>query len=63
MNIKMAAFADEASRSIDGQIAAMKRNGIEFLEIRFVGENNIKNVSKEEAKEIYHKLVDNGMKV
>ena len=63
MNIKMSAFADEASRSIDGQIEAMKRNGIELLEIRFVGEKNIKDVTNSEAKEIKKRLADHGMRV
>ncbi len=63
MNIKMSAFADEASRSIDGQIEAMKRNGIELLEIRFVGEKNIKDVTNIEAKEIKNRLADHGMRV
>ncbi|MRR18490.1 MAG: sugar phosphate isomerase/epimerase, partial [Deltaproteobacteria bacterium] len=32
----LSAFADEASGSIDGQIRALKRNGIKFMEARIV---------------------------
>ena len=63
LNLKMAAFADEASASVTGQIAAMKRNGISLLEIRQVGENNISVVSKDEAKEIRKMMDDNGLGV
>lgn len=63
LNLKMAAFADEASAALEGQIAAMKRNGISMLEIRQVGEKNISAVEKSEAKEIRRIMGDNGLAV
>ncbi len=63
LNLKMAAFADEASAGLEGQIAAMKRNGISMLEIRQVGEKNISAVEKGEANEIRKMMDDNGLSV
>lgn len=63
MNFKLAAFADEASGKLDGQILAMKRNGVDFLEIRGVDGENIADISVEKAKEIEKKLSDNGLAV
>ena len=60
---EIAAFADEASNELLGQIAAMKRNGISLLEIRNVCGKNIKAISKEEAKDIRAKLDDAGIGV
>ena len=34
-DLKIYAFADEAAAQIDGQIAAMRRNGLNGLEIRW----------------------------
>ena len=61
--MRICAFADEASKMIDGQIAAMKRNGIELLEIRGVDGENIKDISIEKAKEVRRKLDDAGITV
>lgn len=63
LNLKMAAFADEASAGLEGQIAAMKRNGISMLEIRQVGGKNISAVEKGEANEIRKMMDDNGLSV
>ncbi|MBQ8281410.1 MAG: sugar phosphate isomerase/epimerase [Lachnospiraceae bacterium] len=60
---KLAAFADEASGNLSGQIAAMKRNGVDFLEIRGVDGQNISDISKEKAQEIHDRLKDNGLAV
>ena len=38
--IRLCAFADEEDESLDGQIAALKRNGIEYLELRSVVGHN-----------------------
>ena len=50
--MKLCAFADEASPSLSGQIAALKRNGIPYLEIRGIGEKNIKDITPTEARAI-----------
>ena len=49
---KLFAFADEAAASLDGQIAAMKRNGLDGLELRFVDKENVSAFSLEKAKSI-----------
>ena len=43
--VNIFAFADEASGQIDGQIAAMRRNGLQGLEIRGVDGQNISDIS------------------
>lgn len=55
------AFADEASDQIDGQIAAMKRNGLQGLEIRGVDSQNISDITIEKAREVRRKLDDAGL--
>ncbi len=63
MKKRLAAFADEASPSLEGQIKAMADNGISMLEIRGVDGENIADITKEKAKEIRKRLEDNGMSV
>ncbi len=63
MKFRLSAFADEASPSIDGQIKAMKENGIGLLEIRTVDGQNIANITNEKAKEVRKKLDDAGIAV
>lgn len=60
-DIRIYAFADEASPDIDGQIQAMKRNGLNGLEIRGVDGASISNITLEKAKEVKQKLDDNGL--
>lgn len=60
-NIKIFAFADEASVNIDEQIVALKRNGLQGLEIRGVDGEKISNISLEKAKEVKSKLDANGL--
>ncbi len=55
------AFADEASKEVDGQIAAMLRNGLNGLEIRGVDSVNVSKITVEKAKEVRQKLDDNGL--
>lgn len=59
--IKIYAFADEASSMIDGQIAAMLRNGLQGLEIRGVDGVTVSNITLEKAKEVKKKLDDAGL--
>lgn len=60
-NIKIYAFADEASPNIDEQIIALKRNGLNGLEIRNVDGVNVSDITVEKAKEVKHKLQANGL--
>ena len=59
--MKYYAFADEASAMIDGQIAAMLRNGLQGLEIRNVDGVNVSSISLEKAAEVRRKLDDAGL--
>lgn len=59
--IKIYAFADEASPNIDEQIIALKRNGLKGLEIRNVDGVNVSDITVEKAKEVKHKLQENGL--
>jgi sugar phosphate isomerase/epimerase len=50
--MKLCAFADEASPKLAGQIAALRRNDIPYLEIRGIDGKNIKDITASEAREI-----------
>ena len=62
-NPRVFAFADEASPMIDSQIKAMKRNGLQGLEIRLVDGENVSFITMAKAKEVYQKMTDAGLKV
>ena len=57
------AFADEAGRSLDEQIRALKENGIDYIEPRNVDGKGIITLTDEEILEIKRKLDENGIKV
>ncbi len=61
--MKLCAFADEASSALSGQIRALQRNGISYLEIRGVNGKNIKDISVNEAREIKKILDGEGISV
>lgn len=61
--IKLAAFADEANSSLSGQIEALKRNKIEYIELRGINGQNISDVSCEQAFTYAKELSDAGIKV
>lgn len=63
MTYKIAAFADEADGTLDGQIKAMTENGVSMLEIRGVDGQNIADISVNKAREIKNKLSDAGLSV
>ncbi len=54
------AFADEADPSFEGQLLAMKRNGLTGLEIRGVDGENISDISTEKAREVRQRMDDAG---
>lgn len=62
-NMNVYAFADEASGMIDKQIAAMKRNGLQGLEIRNVDGTNVSDITLEKAEEVHQKLKEAGLVV
>lgn len=57
------AFADEASPMMEGQIAAMLRNGLQGVEVRTVDGDNVSAITPEKAKEVRKKLDDAGLSV
>lgn len=59
--MRVYAFADEASASIAGQIAAMRRNGLNGLEIRNVEGTNASDLPVERARELHARLDDAGL--
>lgn len=61
--IYLCAFADEAADSLQGQIEALKRNGISYLELRTVNGKGVKDLTVEEAYEVQNTLKKNGIKV
>ena len=61
--IRLCAFADEAAVSLDGQIEALKKNGIEYVELRGVDGTNVSKLSEEEAEGYAKRLADAGIKV
>ena len=62
-NYRLCAFADEASPMIEGQIKALKRNGIRLLEIRGVDGVSIAAIDGAKASEVRKKLDDQGISV
>ena len=61
--IRLCAFSDEANPSLEGQIAAMKRNGIALTELRSVGGKNVKDLTVDEAAQIKKQLDEAGIAV
>ncbi|MCQ2794212.1 MAG: sugar phosphate isomerase/epimerase [Bacilli bacterium] len=61
--IRLCAFADEASPSLEGQIANLKKHNIHLLEIRNIDGKNVLDFTDSEAKTIYEKLLQNNIKV
>ena len=62
-NLKIYAFADEASPMVDEQIVAMKRNGLDGMEIRNVDGISVSDITLEKAKEVRSKMKENGLSV
>ncbi len=62
-NIRIFAFADEAGYNVDTQIAAMKRNGLQGVELRGTELGNVSDLSYVSACLIRQKLNDAGLKV
>ncbi len=61
--IKLCAFADEADSCLEGQIKALRENGIPLLEIRGVDGQNIADISLEKTRKIKETLDNNGIQV
>ena len=61
--IELCAFADEAASDLYGQIKALKRNNIHYLELRSINNKNVKDFSFDEAEEYANILKENGIRV
>ena len=60
---RLCGFADEASKDLGGQIAALAGNGMDLLEIRGVDGKNVADLTPAEAKETATRLADGGIRV
>ncbi len=60
---QLCAFADEAGPTLTEQIAAMKENGIPYLEMRGVDRKNVAALTGAEAKSIRARMDDAGLAV
>lgn len=60
---KIYAFADEAGQSLEAQIAAMKGNHLDGLEIRSVDGTNIADITEKRAKEIKDRIDSEGLHI
>ena len=61
--MRIFAFSDEAASGLDGQIAAMKRNGLDGTEIRGVDGQSVTSLTVKKASEVLRRLKDNGLTV
>ena len=61
--IRLSAFADEASASFAGQLAALKRNGISLIELRGLDGVNIGDITTKKAEEYAALLREAGIAV
>lgn len=62
-NLILCAFADESSPKICGQIDALNRNGIKYIELRNIDGTSIADITADTAKELSKQLTDGGIKV
>lgn len=62
-NVRLYAFADEAGAKISAQVAAMKRNGLDGVELRGTEFGNVSDLKPEQAKEIKRIFDGEGLKV
>ena len=58
---RLSAFADEAAADFAGQIAALKRHGIDLMEIRGVNGKNLSKLTDDEARKARAMLDDAGV--
>lgn len=60
-DIKLYAFSDEASTGLEKQIAALKRNGLDGMEIRNIDSVNVADITVEKANRLRARLSDEGL--
>ena len=59
--LHLSAFADEAGKTLEQQIAAMKRNNIPYLELRSIDGKNVAAFTEDEAKAYAEQLAAAGV--
>lgn len=60
--IKLCAFIDESAADLQGQMAAMKRNDLDLIEVRNINGVNVASFTLENAKEYQKVFEDNGVR-
>lgn len=61
--IRLSAFADEASESVEEQIKALHRNRIPYIEVRALDGVNVSKVSEEDAKKYAARFAEEDIRV
>lgn len=61
--IILSAFSDEADNRLDGQIAALQRNGLRYTELRNLDGKNVADLTEKEAAAVKEKLAKAGISV
>ena len=59
----LSAFADEAANDLEGQIAALKRCGIDYIEPRNIDGKSVSYMSEEELRAVRARLDEAGIRV
>jgi len=59
--IKLSAFADEVGEDFELQLAALRRNGMHYVEIRSVDHENVSKISLQKAQELKQRMDDAGV--
>jgi sugar phosphate isomerase/epimerase len=60
---KLSAFADEVTNDFRGQVEYLVKEGVGYIEPRFMNKKNLMDLSKAELKEVKKMLRDHGLKV
>ena len=62
-NLKLSAFADEYSPVFEKQLEYLKENNIKYIELRFLDDKNIADLTENQVREVKKKLEDANIKV
>jgi 3-dehydroshikimate dehydratase len=60
---KLSAFADEVTDDFLGQVEYLAKEGVGYIEPRFINKKNIMDLTKDELKEARKMIKDHGLKV
>jgi sugar phosphate isomerase/epimerase len=60
---KLSAFADEVTEDFRGQVEYLSRQGIGYIEPRFINRKNIMDLTRSELNEVHRLIDDHGLKV